>query len=93
MQGQIARGSIRLAFGAACLVLASNAQANAQLAPGKGCYSCRGHPRKKHADERLTQECALALDHRIIAGSRQLDPRQDQGPGTSLCDTSKPSAT
>jgi cytochrome c len=38
-----------LASWAACLLFASNAQANAQLALDKGCYSCHGNPPKKNA--------------------------------------------
>lgn len=34
---------------AASLLFASNAQANAQLALDKGCYSCHGKPPKKNA--------------------------------------------
>lgn len=44
--------SKRIALAAACgasLLLASNAQANAQLALDKGCYSCHGNPPKKNA--------------------------------------------
>lgn len=37
------------AAGGLFLLLASNAQASAQLALDKGCYSCHGNPPKKNA--------------------------------------------
>lgn len=37
------------AAGGLTLLLASNAQASAQLALDKGCYSCHGNPPKKNA--------------------------------------------
>lgn len=49
--GRFGRSKL-IALAATCglsLLLASNAQASAQLALDKGCYSCHGNPQKKNA--------------------------------------------